>query len=254
MSAETKNQQIEALRRDGYVVVRGLVPPATCAEMRLRAQAQLAEGHSPIELEAQLQYPGAPVSVDAPGGKTVRRLLDAYGREPAFADFATSPDIAGWVRSYFGEQTLLSRAHHNCLMTKHPQYGSLTGWHRDARYWSFPQDDLVSVWLALGDETASNGGLWLIPGSHRRQFTADSFDNAKFFVPNSVENTELIKQAICPTLAPGDVLFFHCNTLHSAGKNVTDAVKFSLVFTYHGISNPPVPGTRSTSKEEVPLQ
>lgn len=254
MSAETKNQQIEALRRDGYVVVRGLIPPATCAEMRLRAQAQLVEAHSPLELEAQLQYPGAPISVDAPGGKTVRRLLDAYGREPAFAAFATSPDIAGWVRSYFGEQTLLSRAHHNCLMTKHPQYGSLTGWHRDARYWSFPQDDLVSVWLALGDETASNGGLWLIPGSHRRQFGADSFDDAKFFVPNTAENAALVQQAVCPTLAAGDVLFFHCNTLHSAGKNVTDAVKFSLVFTYHGASNPPVPGTRSTSKEEVALR
>ena len=253
MSAETKKQQIEALQRDGFVVVRGLVPPATCAEMRARAQAQLAEGQSPHELEAQLQYPGAPVSVDAPGGKTIRRLLDAYGREPTFAAFAKSPDIAGWVSSYFGEQTLLSRAHHNCLMTKHPQYGSLTGWHRDARYWSFSRDDLVSVWLALGDETASNGALWLIPGSHQRQFGADSFDNAKFFVPNNAENEDLIAHAVCPTLSAGDVLFFHCNTLHSAGKNVTEAVKFSLVFTYHGASNPPVPGTRSTSKEEVPL-
>ncbi|WP_347555361.1 phytanoyl-CoA dioxygenase family protein [Robbsia sp. KACC 23696] len=253
MSAETKKQQIDALQRDGFVVVRGLVPATTCAEMRARAQAQLAEGHSPLELEAQLQYPGAPVSIDAPGGKTVRRLLDAYGREPSFAAFAKSPDIAGWVSSYFGEQTLLSRAHHNCLMTKHPQYGSLTGWHRDARYWSFARDDLVSVWLALGDETASNGALWLIPGSHQRQFGADSFDDAKFFVPNTAENEDLIARAVCPTLAAGDVLFFHCNTLHSAGKNVTEAVKFSLVFTYHGASNPPVPGTRSTSKEAVPL-
>ncbi|KKB64542.1 phytanoyl-CoA dioxygenase [Robbsia andropogonis] len=253
MSAETKTQQIEALRQDGFVIVRGLVPPATCAAMRERAQVQLAEGKAPHELEAQLQYPGAPASIDAPGGKTVRRLLDAYGREPAFADFATSPDIAGWVTGYFGEQTLLSRAHHNCLMTKHPQYGSLTGWHRDARYWSFSRDDLVSVWLALGDETASNGALWLIPGSHQRQFAPESFDDAKFFVPNNAENASLITRAVCPTLAAGDVLFFHCNTLHSAGKNVTDAVKFSLVFTYHGISNPPVPGTRSTSKEEVSL-
>jgi phytanoyl-CoA hydroxylase len=48
-------------------------------------------------------------------------------------------------------------------------------------------------------------------------------------------------------------VFFHCNTLHSAGKNQTDAVKFSLVYTYHGRSNAPRAGTRSASKPEVEL-
>lgn len=251
MVVETKKEQIDALRRDGFVIVRGLVPPEECARLRACAQQQLAEAHTPVELEADLQYPGAPVSTAAPGGKTVRRLLDAYGREPAFASFATSADIAGWVTTYFGEQVLLSRTHHNCLMTKHPQYGSLTGWHRDARYWSFERDDLVSVWLAIGDETASNGALWLIPGSHKANFDSSAFDDAKFFRSEPAENAAMIRQAICPTLAPGDVLFFHCNTLHSAGKNVSEQVKFSLVFTYHGISNPPKPGTRSTSKPEI---
>jgi phytanoyl-CoA hydroxylase len=46
-------------------------------------------------------------------------------------------------------------------------------------------------------------------------------------------------------------VFFHCNTLHSAGKNITDHVKFSLVYTYHGASNVPLPGSRSASKPEV---
>jgi phytanoyl-CoA hydroxylase len=58
---------------------------------------------------------------------------------------------------------------------------------------------------------------------------------------------------VSPALNAGDVVFFHCNTLHSAGKNLTDRVKFSLVYTYHGASNAPLPGTRSASKPEVPL-
>ena len=56
-----------------------------------------------------------------------------------------------------------------------------------------------------------------------------------------------------PDQMPGDALFFHCNTLHSAGKNLSDAVKFSLVYTYHGRSNAPKAGTRSASKPDVPL-
>ncbi|MFP3560441.1 phytanoyl-CoA dioxygenase family protein, partial [Paraburkholderia sp. SIMBA_049] len=54
-----------------------------------------------------------------------------------------------------------------------------------------------------------------------------------------------------PPLQTGDVVFFHCNTLHSAGQNRSDQVKFSLVYTYHGVSNRPVPGTRSATKPEV---
>jgi phytanoyl-CoA hydroxylase len=58
---------------------------------------------------------------------------------------------------------------------------------------------------------------------------------------------------VSPRLAPGDAVFFHCNTLHSAGRNGSDAVKFSLVYSYHGASNRPKPGTRSAAKSEVAL-
>ncbi len=157
------------------------------------------------------------------------------------------------MEAYFGETAFMSRVHHNCLMTKHPLYGSMTGWHRDIRYWSFEREDLVSAWLALGEERVDNGALWLVPGSHRMTLGADRFDRAKFFRSEHVDNAAILRAAESPRLAPGDTVLFHCNTLHSAGKNLTDAVKFSLVFTYHGRSNLPEAGTRSASKPEVEL-
>jgi phytanoyl-CoA hydroxylase len=157
------------------------------------------------------------------------------------------------MQHYFGEAVQLSRAHHNCLMTKHPHYGSLTGWHRDSRYWSFTREDLVSVWIALGHERAENGGLWFVPGSHRMEFRSERFDNAKFFRDDLAENQALLRSALSPPLNPGDAVFFHSKLLHSAGQNQSDAVKFSLVFTYHGVSNPPLPGSRSSAQDEVLL-
>jgi phytanoyl-CoA hydroxylase len=62
-----------------------------------------------------------------------------------------------------------------------------------------------------------------------------------------------LRTAESPRLAPGDAVFFHCRTLHSAGQNRTDAVKYSLVYTYHGRSNAPLARTRSASKPEVEL-
>lgn len=253
MSEHSKKEQVQALRERGFVVVPGLVSAERCAALKAIAVQQLAEAAAPLEYEADLRYPGAPESRGAPGGHTARRLLDAYARHALMREWAASPEVRGWMELYFGETPHLSRAHHNCIMTKHPAHGSLTGWHRDARYWSFERDDLVSSWLALGPEFVDNGALWFVPGSHDMMFTSERFDAAKFFRADLPENQALIERAVSPELNPGDVVFFHCNTLHSAGRNVTNDIKFSFVFTYHGASNAPLPGTRSASKPEVVL-
>lgn len=254
MSALSVSEQVALLREQGFVVVRQFASPDTVQALRSEAQRHLQETIAPVEYEADLRYPGAPQSRHAQGGATVRRLLDAYGRGPAFREWATRPEIGQWLRAYFADMPVLSRVHHNCVMTKHPAYGSLTGWHQDIRYWSFSADDLVSTWLALGHEIADNGGLFFIPGSHVAPFTASQFDEQKFFREDLPENQSWIARAVCPELEPGDVVFFHCRTLHAARQNSSDQVKLSLVHTYYPQTCHPVAGTRSASMSGVPLQ
>jgi phytanoyl-CoA hydroxylase len=254
MARSSLQEQVRVLRGQGYVLLPQFVPAGDLGALNAAAAAQLAARAEPLELEANLRYPGAPLSRKHQGGETVRRLLDAYGRDPVFARCGTTAGLRTWMEAYFGESALMSRVHHNCVMTKHPRYGSLTNWHRDIRYWSFEREDLVSVWLALGEERVDNGALWFVPGSHRMALEADRFDEAKFLRADHPDNAEIMRTAESPHLAPGDAVFFHCNTLHSAGKNLSDAVKFSLVYTYHGRSNAPRADTRSSSKAEVPLE
>ncbi|MDI7066647.1 hypothetical protein QMO17_36060, partial [Klebsiella pneumoniae] len=113
MSLHSKKEQIQTFREQGFVVVPGLVSPERFGELKQIAERQLQEAAAPIEFEADLRYPGEPESKHAPGGHTVRRLLDAYGRHPQFAQWATAPEIRGWMELYFGEEPRLSRAHHN---------------------------------------------------------------------------------------------------------------------------------------------
>lgn len=259
----TQASQIALLREQGFVVVRGFADAATVSALRAVALRHLEQAIEPIEYEADLRYPGAPASRQATGGHTARRLLDAYGRDPLFAQWAVSPRIAQWLSGYFGltqpdfarsgRAPVLSTVHHNCVMTKHPAYGSLTGWHQDIRYWSFSAPELVSCWLALGRETADNGGLFFLPGSHAAGFGPEQFDRNKFFLPDPPANRDWIARAVCPTLEPGDAVFFHCLTLHAAQRNASDAVKLSLVHTYHPDSVQPLPGSRSASRPGVPL-
>ena len=101
--------QIATLRSDGFVVVPNFVPSDALKALRSVALRELAARAPPLELEADLKYPGAPPSPDAAGGQTVRRLLDAYGRDPVFALWSVAPGVHDWMRAYFGEDVRMSR-------------------------------------------------------------------------------------------------------------------------------------------------
>lgn len=238
--------ELAAFRRDGFLVRRNFAGAAQCNDLRLVAEDHLRQKLAPIEYEVDVQYPGSPVNRTADGADTSRRLLQAYSRHEVFRRWATSVEIGSTLRNLFDAETVkLSQCHHNCIMTKRPGYSSETFWHQDNRYWSFDQENLISVWLALGNETADNGCLRVISGTHVEKIEAGRFDAALFLRPDLEENQALIAQSRTLILNRGDVLFFHSRLFHAAGRNQTDRTKFSLVFTYHEESNHPIQNTRS---------
>lgn len=241
-----------AFERDGYLVVRDLASAEACAEMAGVAASALHPLTGPAEFEADTGYAGAPAGRCADGGETPRRLLHAYARDAAFRRWAANPGVAELLEQLLATARLrVSQCHHNCVMTKHPGYSSATFWHQDIRYWSFDRPELVSVWLALGPETASNGALRVIPGSHRLELDRGRFDRGLFLRADVPENVQLINAAKPIALAAGDALFFHCRLFHAAGRNDTQRVKLSVVFTYHDADNQPIPGTRSAQYPSI---
>jgi len=245
--------EVAQFTRDGYRVVRDLVPAAACARMLEVAQRDLAAAAAPLEYETETQYPGAPASLEAPGGRTVRRLLQAYSRDAVYREWATATPVAARLRQLLGPQVALAQAHHNCVMTKDARYSSLTSWHRDIRYWSFARPELVSVWFALGPERPENGCLLVLPGSHNMTFSPAQLDAAQFLRTDVAENAGLLRAQVAVELDPGDALFFHCRLFHAAGNNRSARTKFSAVFTYHAVDNPPLPGSRSAGQPDVIL-
>lgn len=222
--------------------------------MRSLARNHLARAVAPVEYEADVGYPGAPTSKEARGGHTIRRLLQAYARDPLFAAWATDPRVVARVQQLFARPVVLPQAHHNCIMTKQPGFSSATHWHQDIRYWSYARPELINVWLAWGDETVDNGCLILLPGSHTQEFAPARLDAALFLRPELPANQALIETHVYAHLSAGDVLFFHARTFHAAGRNSTHETKFSLVYTYRPNDNPPRAGSRSSGYEEIALE
>lgn len=245
--------QIQNFHKNGYLILPQFESAAFCESVIALAKNELQQHAAPIEYEADTQYPGAPGSRDAEGGKTARRLLGAYARSPLLAHWATSTRLREPLQQLLETEVFLSQCHHNCIMTKQPAYSSRTGWHRDSRYWSFARPALVSAWLALGNEQHENGCLWVIPGSQKLDIDAGQLDELQFLRTDIARNNPLLDQAIAVPLNQGDLLLFHSNLFHAAGRNMTGNTKYSMVFTYRDANNLPKAGTRSSLLADIKL-
>jgi phytanoyl-CoA hydroxylase len=103
----------------------------------------------------------------------------------------------------------------------------------------------------LDDEFIENGLLEFIPGSHKLTLEKDQFDEKSNFLDDHPKNIEIIKNRVHTNLKRGDIVLFHCKTLHHAGKNKTDKPKISFVYTTRAASNKPLKNTRSDVEEVI---
>ncbi len=237
-------QQIDDFQTNGFILLRQFADPRLCDDIRAVAERHLIEQIEPIESEEEyLQMDTRP--------KTTRRLRQVYDRDPLFAAWMTNPEIRPVLEQLLGEPPVLLLAHHNSIMTKLPHISSVTTWHQDIRYWHYDNDNLLSVWLSLGDEYLENGLLEFIPGSHKMHFVREQFDENSGFRDDLPENRAIIAKRVHFDLKKGDVVLFHAKTLHYASKNESDEPKISFVYSLRGISNKPIAHTRSDFKEVI---
>ena len=238
------HDQIEAFKTNGFLLIRNFAEPELCDQIREKAMEHLQQKIEPIESEEEyLQKESS--------NTTVRRLRQVYDRDPLFAAWMTNADIRPVLEQLLGEEPRLLLAHHNSIMTKLPHKSSVTSWHQDIRYWHYKNDNLLSIWLSLGDEYLENGLLEFIPGSHKMRFTTEQFDEQLSFRDDLAQNQEIISKRVHYELHKGDIVLFHAKTLHYANQNSESVPKISFVYTVRGVSNKPIARSSSDFKEVI---
>jgi len=237
--------QLAQFEHDGFILLRGFVDKKRCEAILEAAKEEIETRNPPIETEGEY------VETD---NTTLRRLRQVYDRRQEFRDWMTEEEIRPMLAQVLNDTPVLTLAHHNSIMTKMPSTSTETCWHQDRRYWSFENDNLVSVWLALGEERMENGVLEFIPGSHKLTYKPEQFDARTCFLTGRPENDALIEQKVHYDLHAGDVIIFHCRTLHHAFENRTNEPKIAFVYTVKGMNTKAKPGTRSSEFPEIVLQ
>jgi len=257
------NKQLDLFRKNGYLILRNFVDASKCEAILDVALAHLKHKIEPYETEegyGQKSYDYRTEVSDyrslAIDDKetTLRRLRQVYDRDILFKNWMESEEIRPILEQILDDQVVITLAHHNSIMTKMPQGSTETRWHQDRRYWRYSDDNLVSIWLALGEENSTNGVLEFIPGSHRMQFSSDQFDEKEYFKSDDPRNKALISTKVSTDLKKGDVVLFHCRLLHRANANRSNKPKISFVYTVKAAQTEALEGTRSSEYPEIYLE
>lgn len=237
-------EQIEEFETNGFLIIRDFLSKENCNKILEKACLHLESKQAPIESEEEYLK----TSTDH---ITLRRLRQVYQREDVFKDWMENKSIRPILATLLKDTPVLSLAHHNSIMTKMPKVSSRTSWHQDIRYWNFQNDNLISVWLCLDKEYLENGLLEFIPKSHKINFKKEQFDKNSNFLDNLEDNQKLIQTKVHSSLNKGDIVLFHCKTLHHANKNNSKNAKISFVYTVRALNNQAIKNTRSDEKEVI---
>ena len=255
------DEELHSFHYNGFLVLRDFATSSDCDAIREVALVHLKYHIEPLETENEygdkskahrtevIDYTSSSSSDNA----TVRRLRQVYHRDILFKNWMENRKIRPILQQILNDQVCLTLAHHNSIMTKMPYSSTQTAWHRDRRYWRYGDDNLISIWLALGEENSANGVLEFIPKSHLIDFEENQFDNKGYFHEKSEKNLSLIETKVSTDLKKGDVVLFHSKLLHRANANQSDQPKISFVYTVKGASTKVIKGTRSASYPEILL-
>jgi phytanoyl-CoA hydroxylase len=232
-----------AYQRNGYLVVRGLVPPEAVAELVTFAMDLL---------DGRIALPGtAAPSFDATAADRYKRFsrIHMLHRTQATAErYMLYPGIVDVLEALMGPDVL---ALQSMLFLNPPGLGG-QGWHQDAYYITTFPDTLIGAWLALDKADEDNGCLYVIPGSHCEPIYPSPdrhdiiHDEDSFVDLPTVENVSQMDDAVntlsriarkypdpIPVIVePGDVIFFHSHLLHRSFRNRSET-RFRRAFVSH---------------------
>ncbi len=231
--------ELEAIahyRREGYLVVRGVLDPVH-VEQCLAALADLA---ADTELEPGRRdrsgafialEPGADAAA-TPRADLIRKFGDFIDAAPALLRAAMSARLHGSLDALMGQGRVLLQ---EMALVKPPRFSSEKPWHQDAAYFRGSDPSLMfGVWIALDPATRENGCMEVIPGSHllgpAPHVPAEDI-NLCTIRPDLVHAERRVQLP----MDPGDVLIFHSLLHHYTAANRSNQRRRALQFHYHQV-------------------
>jgi len=205
--------------------------PDQIAAYRERGYAPLGRVVDEQELEALLAEERRfrlPVAYGGGKNQTLFVNVQLCNRSEPVRRFATQGRHIAVVRDLLGPNVCLT---HQQFLTKLPDRGEQRSdipLHQDNGYGRLePMTDLT-VWVAFVDTDERNGGLWIVPGSHRLGLLEHDRAGVNPLLREVASETP----AVALALGAGEAVAFSGLTLHGSGPNRSAEPRPALFVRY----------------------
>jgi phytanoyl-CoA hydroxylase len=223
--------EIARYRRDGYLVVPGLIAPRLVAAA-LEAISGLASGRIAARSTQIAFEPGVDPAGIAPESREgfIRKFAGYIEDSEALRAVAMSRRLHLILDQLLGQGREVLQ---DMALIKPPRVGGAKPWHQDAAYFRVRDPALiVGVWIALDPARRANGCMQVIPGSH--------LEGPAAHVPAEDVNLCEIRpdrvrlgDRIHVEMEPGDALIFHPLLHHYTAANDSDLRRRAVQFHFN---------------------
>ena len=233
--------ELAAHDADGYTIIPDLLSPAEVQTFwqelgRLSSDPELVADERTI-VEKQSQQ--------------VRSIFEVHLISGLIAELVRDPRILDRARQVLGSDVYVHQSRVNYM----PGFaGKGFYWHSDFETWhaedGMPSPRAVSISLALTDNYPFNGGLMVMPGSHRtfvrcvgetpENHYQQSLREQEIGVPSQDDLTTLaMGRGIDQFTGPaGSALMFDSNIMHGSGNNITPYPRSNIFVVFNSVENP----------------
>ncbi|WP_042166367.1 ectoine hydroxylase [Streptomyces sp. NBRC 110035] len=189
-------------------------------------------------------------SIVEPQSKEIRSVFEVHRISEVFARLVRDERVVGRARQILGSDVYV----HQSRINVKPGFGA-SGfyWHSDFETWhaedGLPRMRTVSVSIALTENFDTNGGLMIMPGSHKTFLGcagATPKDNYKKSLqmqdagtPSDEGLTSLASEYGIKlfTGRAGSATWFDCNCMHGSGDNITPFPRSNVFVVFNSVDN-----------------
>jgi ectoine hydroxylase-related dioxygenase (phytanoyl-CoA dioxygenase family) len=212
--------QIGEYRRNGHLMLRGLLTPEEVAAYRKAI----------LDAVAVLNRETRPIEERDTYGKAFLQIMNLWVKDQYVRPLVLSRRLGRVAAQLMGAAG--ARIYHDQALFKEP-HGGPTPWHQDQHYWPLDTNDTITMWMPLVDADTSMGTMRFASGSHTVGYLGDmpisDESEAKFDAFIRDKGFKVVESG---AMKAGDATFHSGWTLHGAPGNSSDRMREVMTIIY----------------------
>ncbi|MGP4113798.1 ectoine hydroxylase [Streptomyces sp. 4N509B] len=226
--------------RDGFLAVEQLLTDEEVAVYRAELDRLVADPAVRSDERAIIE----------PKSQEIRSVFEVHKLSETFAGLVRDPRVVDVARQILGSDVYV----HQSRINVKPGFGA-SGfyWHSDFETWhaedGLPRMRAVSVSIALTRNHDTNGGLMIMPGSHRTflgcagETPKDNYKQSLRMQEAGTPSNEALTRLAGDhgirlfTGRAGSATWFDCNCMHGSGDNITPYPRSNVFVVFNSVDN-----------------